>query len=479
MESTSVVSGHQLVVPDASNEEYQTRRKETDLREPYRFPQEVLENSKNDVVYDVAESPMIAFINARAGGRMGPELLTSLYRALGNAQVYDVLKDRPDVVLKTIWGNLDKLDKAGDPRAQEIKRRMKIVACGGDGTVAWVMKVIKDLELDPPPAVAIVPLGTGNDLSRTYKWGRTFKPKWIRNSSALYDHLKEMSDGVYKELDCWSVDVRAPSKDYFDDLPYGLKANSEDGSTVTGCAWNYLSIGMDAQSAYGFHHLREAHPALASGRLINQFWYSFYGLKSGWFCCCNSLNPPLNQSIQIEILTKGDEWKKIEMPNSVKALVLVNLQSYAGGRNIWGRSKVSKKEAERGLTEPKLNDGLFEVVGFHTGWHTGFVMVGLAHCIRLGQGKAARIRAQRAKGDPAGEVQSMYVQIDGEPWKQRIPTSEGEILAIDVVHNGCSSLLMNKRKMTERDLERQPTEPSTSSPVQGTEDAENNTTAEQ
>ena len=75
--------------------------------------------------------------------------------------MYDVLKDRPDVILKKIWENLSKLEKTGDPRVPEMKKRMKIVACGGDGTVAWVLKVIKDLELDPPPAVAIVPLGTG------------------------------------------------------------------------------------------------------------------------------------------------------------------------------------------------------------------------------------------------------------------------------------------------------------------------------
>ena len=191
------------------------------------------------------------------------------------------------------------------------------------------------------------------------------------------------------------------------------------------------------------------------------------------------MNPPVNRSILIEILTKDDEWKKIEMPNSVKALVLVNLQSYAGGRNIWGKSRLSKREADRGLTDPKLNDGLFEVVGFRTGWHTGFVMVGLAHCIRLGQGKAARIRAQRVKGDPAGEIESLYMQIDGEPWKQRIPTSDGEVLSIDVVHNGCSHLLMNKRKMKEQDFDKEPEAGSPSSPVQETEETENNNTTEQ
>lgn len=92
------------MLPDVTSDDYQKQRKETDLREPYRLdspedycsggnalnrlPQEVLQSSKNAPVYDVAESPLIAFINARSGGRMGPELLTSLYRALSNAQVW-------------------------------------------------------------------------------------------------------------------------------------------------------------------------------------------------------------------------------------------------------------------------------------------------------------------------------------------------------------------------------------------------------
>lgn len=100
---------------------------------------------------------------------------------------------------------MEDLEKSENPRANEIKKRFKIAACGGDGTVAWVMKVIKDLELDPPPAVAIIPLGTGsskslafifcvlgNDLSRTFKWGSTFKKNWIRNNETLYHHLKEV-----------------------------------------------------------------------------------------------------------------------------------------------------------------------------------------------------------------------------------------------------------------------------------------------
>eukprot|EP00210_Caulerpa_lentillifera_P000787 g762.t1 len=447
----------QLVLPNTLDATYQSYRRETDLREPYRVPDEILRGTKNSVEYDVSESPLIAFINARSGGRMGRELVESLFRALGNPQVYDVLEDRPDKVLRRIWENLEDMEKSGNPRAQEIKKKFKIAACGGDGTVAWVMKVIKDLELDPPPAIAIVPLGTGNDLSRTFKWGSTFEKKWIKNAKAQYGHLKEISDGVYRNLDCWNVTLTASTKGYFADLPHSLKPINDGEVVAAGCAWNYISFGMDAQSAYGFHHLRENHPALAFGRLINQFWYSFYGLQSGWFCCCNSLNPPVNKRLKLRVLSSSNEWTEVNLPNNIKALVVVNLQSYAGGRNIWGKGKLSKKEKEKGMSEPKIDDGLFEVVGFRTGWHTGFVMVGMSHCVRLAQGKAAQIKLNCNRDDPAGERDFIYMQIDGEPWKQRIPTSVQDQLTVEVSYNGFSSLLMNRKKMKDADFTGQST----------------------
>lgn len=54
------------------------------------------------------------------------------------------------------------------------------MAAGGDGTVAWLLGTIRELKLDPPPSVAVMPLGTGNDLSLSFGWGNTFLHKWIK-----------------------------------------------------------------------------------------------------------------------------------------------------------------------------------------------------------------------------------------------------------------------------------------------------------
>ncbi len=58
---------------------------------------------------------------------------------------------------------------------------------------------------------------------------------------------------------------------------------------------------------------------------------------------------------------KDGEWVEVVVPSSVKALVLLNLQSYAGGRDLWGLKDTNKDQA-KGWQVPIFNDGLIEVL---------------------------------------------------------------------------------------------------------------------
>eukprot|EP00882_Tetradesmus_deserticola_P003858 GHRQ01004082.1.p1 GENE.GHRQ01004082.1~~GHRQ01004082.1.p1 ORF type:complete len:207 (+),score=69.47 GHRQ01004082.1:229-849(+) len=189
----SITPPEEVQHPPVKDEHYVNWRAATDLRAPYRLAPEFLQGTKKNAVYDTAEAPLIVFINARSGGRVGPELAGVLARALGSSQVFDVSEQRPDQVLRQIWSNIEQQQQRGSSHAAAVRQRLRILVCGGDGTVAWVLKVIAQLQLQPQPAVAIMPLGTGNDLSRSFKWGPEFDWRWIKGHASIYSTLKRVS----------------------------------------------------------------------------------------------------------------------------------------------------------------------------------------------------------------------------------------------------------------------------------------------
>jgi hypothetical protein len=77
--------------------------------------------------------------------------------------------------------------------------------------------------------------------------------------------------------------------------------------------------------------------------------------SAGWFC---GSVPSVSNFTGLQVLQPGSsEWQQLAIPAGIKALVLVNLQSYGGGRNIWGESE-SKR---RSWKAPDVADGLIEV----------------------------------------------------------------------------------------------------------------------
>lgn len=62
-----------------------------------------------------------------------------------------------------------------------------------------------------------------------------------------------------------------------------------------------------------------------------------------------------------QVKNEKGEWVQVIVPKSIKAIVLLNLQSYAGGRDLWGLKDAAKDNA-KGWQVPIFNDGLIEVI---------------------------------------------------------------------------------------------------------------------
>ena len=63
------------------------------------------------------------------------------------------------------------------------------------------------------------------------------------------------------------------------------------------------------------------------------------------------------------------------------------------------------------------------MVGFTSGYHAGAVLVKATPCVRIAQAAGARVRVS-GLGTDHEEASVVYMQLDGEPWQQNIPSGE-------------------------------------------------------
>ncbi|KAG0610421.1 hypothetical protein M758_7G063800 [Ceratodon purpureus] len=384
--------------------------------------------------------PILVFINSKSGGRLGPELMKHFEELISSYQVYDLAKHSPSAVLQYGLGCLDKMAKSGDECARKTLEKLRILVAGGDGTVGWVLSSVGALrELPEPisiPPVGVIPLGTGNDLSRSFGWGGEFAST---SKSTLKRVLVKALGSNASPLDTWTA-VVMPAKSVAADnieFPHAMHpqhhvplpsavagenhAKDERDPAFEGLFFNYFSVGMDAQVAYGFHHLRDAKPWLARGRTANQMIYSSFGCTQGWFCTACSVAPRargVSNILKLLVKKRGSkDWEDIHLPSNIRAVVICNLKSYAGGRNPWGKPSSGRREKE-GFEEQRCDDGVLEVMGLKDGWHSAFVLLEVSTAVRLCQAEAIKLELNGKARTKA------YLQMDGEPWMQPMGTPE-------------------------------------------------------
>ena len=78
---------------------------------------------------------------------------------------------------------------------------LRFVAAGGDGTVSWVAELVGDacalVGTNSVPPIAILSLGTGNELARVTGWGTTY------SGESLVPFVRDVATGKVVGVDSW------------------------------------------------------------------------------------------------------------------------------------------------------------------------------------------------------------------------------------------------------------------------------------
>ncbi|NWS60918.1 DGKD kinase, partial [Chunga burmeisteri] len=129
-------------------------------------------------------SPLLAFVNSKSGDNQGVKFLRKFKQFLNPAQVFDLMNGGPHLGLRLF---------------QKFST-FRILVCGGDGSVGWVLSEIDTLGLHKQCQLGVLPLGTGNDLARVLGWGSL-----CDDDTQLLQILEKLERATTKMLDRWSV----------------------------------------------------------------------------------------------------------------------------------------------------------------------------------------------------------------------------------------------------------------------------------
>jgi diacylglycerol kinase (ATP) len=306
---------------------------------------------------------VLVFINTKSGGQCGASLLRCFNAVLPSSQVFDMSVVKPEEVLSHIAG----LQGSSGAR---------LAVCGGDGTVGWVLEAAAATKLSLP--VAIMPLGTGNDLARSMRWGGGVASRDICNEFVT-DFLVNAVDGDVRDLDQWEILILSPSGKELRKLVMN----------------NYFSFGVDATIALKFHEERQRHPDRFSSQQANVMKYAFYGFEGAFE------GVSLENTVAMREIA-SDSAVEIPVNPYWKGLIVSNVPCYHGGKNFWG-------DADGDSFLPNaVDDGLLEVMGLSGTLHIGLVNLAIDQSLRLAQVKGIEVVLSEATP----------MQVDGEPWVQ-------------------------------------------------------------
>lgn len=315
----------------------------------------------------------IAFVNRASGGNEGTSVIAFLSKSLGGENVFDLKADGGP-------------DRGLDLHAADPSQEVRVFVAGGDGTFSWVASAV-DRRGMTHVRLLVIPLGSGNDMSRALGWGKKF-PGMDRMQKFVHWAQDVTTPAQY--VDVWRLKAAVhPDKD-------GLSTNIDtDGVThgIRPLVCNYLSLGADAHVELHFNRRRWDAPEKYKSRLGNFRAHVVVGTK---YMIRES---KIRVVDHVESLTVDN--RPIPIPKNLQALIFLNIPSYGAGTQPWGFPGKGRSMF--------VNDKKFEVIGLKSLNHFSLIKVMAVPGVRIAQGSSMKIVL---KGS------STPFQVDGEPWEQ-------------------------------------------------------------
>lgn len=168
----------------------------------------------------------------------------------------------------------------------------------------------------------------------------------------------------------------------------------------------------DHKIALKFHELREANPHLFPHRAVNKAWYANYGMLE-----MLKTSHPLASYTTLKVRDNFNWWLRcilltflqvddavIPLNETVASIIVLNIPSYTGGSDLWGKPKSKEKQwkvclylylvRSRLIQPAMMNDGVLEVVSISGVFHMGSIQAHLAKAKKIAQGARVEIESR-------------------------------------------------------------------------------------
>uniref|UniRef100_A0A1I8FJN0 Diacylglycerol kinase n=1 Tax=Macrostomum lignano TaxID=282301 RepID=A0A1I8FJN0_9PLAT len=242
--------------------------------------------------------------------------------------------------------------------------QFRILVCGGDGTAGWLLEAMDKFDWgDNRPPVAVLPLGTGNDLAR---------------------------QGSVMLLDAWKINFSEPA------APENNGDAAEAGDAGSGAG----AAAEDPAGAAAVEPARDEIPAT----IINNYFSIGVDAAIAHRCTYAGRGSCKNLHESLDIICDGYALD-LGSGTPLEGMALLNINSVYGGRTLWrtpkaklggrggscaaaaasgqqgGKRKPSggaSGSRDRELSMQDMGDQLIEVVGLENAVHAGMVAGGCA-----------------------------------------------------------------------------------------------------